>query len=70
MQQDISQKLALLPKGQWSDLSIDTKCFTNNESLLTENITALKLSTAAMLDLSISDIRFESNGEFETINCH
>jgi beta-glucosidase len=69
MQQDISQKLALIPKGEWYDLSIDTKCFANNESLLSENITALKLSTAAMLDLSISDIRFESNGQLETINC-
>ena len=70
MQQDISQKLALIPKGEWSDLSIDTRCFANNELLLSEDISALKLSTAAMLDLSISDIRFESNGEFETINCH
>ncbi|PAJ76220.1 beta-glucosidase [Pseudoalteromonas sp. NBT06-2] len=59
MQQDISKQLALLPKGQWSDLSIDATCFSNNEGLLSANVTALQLSTAAALNLSISDIHFQ-----------
>jgi len=70
MQRDISKNLALLPKGQWSDLSIDARCFSNNEVLLSENITAFKLSTAAMLDLSISDIYFVPNSQQNTdISC-
>jgi len=70
MQQDISKKLALLPKGQWSDLSIDARCFSNSEGLLSENITAFNLRTAEMLDVSISDIYFQPNSQQNTdISC-
>lgn len=58
---DIKAQLAKMPKGQWSELSVDLNCFAKKGMTFDSVITPFALTSESKLALSISDIYFKGN---------
>jgi beta-glucosidase len=58
---DITQALNKAPQSQWTDVSIDLKCFVDQGIKFNKIVSPVAVHTKGALSLSVSKIRFEAN---------
>lgn len=58
---DIAKQLQKMPLGQWQQVGIDLNCFIKKGAHLDKIVSPFALSTTGQIDVSISDIRFDSS---------
>jgi beta-glucosidase len=69
---DIQKQLQAIPQGQWQDIVINLRCFTDNGLAMNKIVSPFALYTEGAVKLSISNIRFESQTkvpENDSIQC-
>jgi beta-glucosidase len=67
---DITKQLTPLPKGEWSEFSIDLTCFVNQGIRLSDIVMPFILSTTGKLDMSLTNVAFEPGKAAEaTMSC-
>ena len=53
----ITDYLVNVPKGEWSEVSVDLNCFADNKQAFENIISAFSISSSALLDISIANIK-------------
>lgn len=66
---DIAKQLQAMPLAKWQSLSIDLNCFTTQGMDFTKTVVPFELSTAGILEVTLSEIQISSEAS-PTLSCN
>ncbi|MCG7552689.1 exo 1,3/1,4-beta-D-glucan glucohydrolase [Pseudoalteromonas sp. Of11M-6] len=66
---DIAKQLQAMPLAKWQSLSIDLNCFTAQGMDFTKTVVPFELSTAGILEVTLSEIQISSEAS-PTLSCN